>query len=154
MFSFDINNKRIVIIGLGNNYRKDDSIGLYIVKKIKKRDNFLIISTENSLLEDYIETIIKFKPEQIIIFDTADFKGASGDIRKFTIDDLINIKNYSTHTIPMRFIFNYIKEHLPEIEIIIYAIQPKDIGYGVDINKDVLINANKIIKLINNTKIN
>lgn len=151
MVSFDINNKKTVIIGLGNNYRKDDSIGLYIVKKIKKRDNFLIISNENSLLEDYIETIIKFKPEQIIIFDTADFKGKFGEIRKFTIDDLVNIKSYSTHTIPLHFVINYIKEQLPKIEIKIYAIQPKDIGFGVDIDKDVIINANKIIKLINNT---
>ena len=149
MFDLDLNNKKTVIIGLGNIYRKDDSVGLYIVKNIKKRDNFLIFSNENALLEDYIDSIIKFSPEKIIIFDTADFKGAPGEIKKITIDDLNNIKNYSTHTIPIYFIFNYIKEYLPKIEIIIYAIQPKDIGYGIDINNDVLIAADKLIKIIN-----
>ncbi len=150
MLNFKICNKKTVIIGQGNKFRKDDSIGLYISKHIKKRNNFLIISNDNSLLENFIEMIIDFKPKLIILFDAADFNGPPGDIRKFSIEDLINIKNYSTHTFPVSIILNYIKEHLPEVEIIIYAIQPKDIGYGVEISNELLNAADYIINSINN----
>lgn len=65
--------ERAVIIGIGNPLRRDDNVGVEIVKRLKgtiTKDNILIIEGE-SVPENFIEPITEFNPSHILLIDAA-----------------------------------------------------------------------------------
>lgn len=142
----DFNNT--VYVFIGNDLRKDDGAGIYIVNNI--HNNKIKKINAGSVFENYINEIILLKPQRIVIFDAAFFGKKPGSVE---ILDEKNIKNYkmiSTHTLPLNVFLDFIKEELKDVKIIIIGIQIKDAGFGEELSEEVKKSCDKIINFLNN----
>lgn len=144
-FLKDALNGKIVIVGIGSNYRKDDGVGNYIAESLK---DFVISIPAEENPELYIEMIKALKPDNVIIFDAADFDGKPGDTREIKEDEIDNL-TISTHTLPLS-IFSYMLKMNTNIKVKIIGIKPESISYVKGLSEIVKISADNIINFIKN----
>jgi hydrogenase 3 maturation protease len=133
-----------VVIGVGSEFRGDDRIGLEVVKKLKKEvrnQNVMFIKTQ--VPENFFKKIKDFKPNKLIIIDSADFGGKPGEFR---IIDKNSIKeNFSsTHNLPLTI---FLKEVNCK-KIVFIAVQYKNIKFGSRMSKDVKNSLEKITNFV------
>jgi len=74
---------KTVVIGVGNELKADDGIGLRVAKQLQQdglqNKETMIIPAD--VPENWIQPIAKFRPELLVLVDTADFRGKAGEIR-------------------------------------------------------------------------
>ncbi|MCX7641949.1 MAG: hydrogenase maturation protease [Elusimicrobiales bacterium] len=139
--------EKIVVVCLGNDLRSDDGIGPYIARKIKN-DKFIVINAGQSF-ENHIYEIFKYEPSDLIIIDAAFFGQKVGEIALLNIEDISSVKMVSTHSIPINFLIEIIKNELPDINVIIFGIQVLDTSFGENIKKEVKEAGDFLVDLLN-----
>ena len=83
-----------------------------------------------------------------MIIDTVDFNGNPGDVREFQQDELLH-RDFSTHGMSLKLVMEYLKNRgVKEVRLI--GIQPKDIGLGEGLSKEVTQSIDKVISLCMN----
>jgi len=71
---------KIIILGIGNTLRSDDGAGSILANRIKDKVPFIVFDVGISP-ENYLDKIIKERPDTILIIDTGDFGGKPGELR-------------------------------------------------------------------------
>lgn len=149
-----------LFVAVGNDYRRDDGVGLYIYKNICKAikgkniiktnngDSTSIIEFFNagSIIENYVFDLIAKEPKKIIIIDAANFSQKTGDVGIFNIGNLPDT-SLSTHNIPLSVIISVIKSEI-NTEIVFLGIQYEDISFGEELSKYVRFSADKVVDFI------
>lgn len=142
----------IVVIGIGNDFRSDDAVGLYVARKIDETgfENVYAvagISDGTSLLEHWHTAKAAFIVDCVI-------SGAKpGDIIRFdAIKEIIPTKlfsGYSTHAFNVAEAINLAKslEQLPP-RLIVYGIEGSNFSFGSVISAEVKEAASKVIDSI------
>ncbi|MEM7816186.1 MAG: hydrogenase maturation protease [Candidatus Aenigmatarchaeota archaeon] len=113
------------VIGVGNELKCDDGMG--------SGKDILVIPPE--VPENWIEPIIKFKPEVLILVDAADFGGKSGEIRVIREDEISKVFT-NTHSVPLVLFLEAIKKKV-KTKTIFIGIQPKTTGFEKPISREV-----------------
>ena len=138
---------RIVIIGIGNEMRGDDRIGMEIVKrlerKIKNRNIFFI---KTSYIENEIKRIARLKPKKIIIIDAAEIGKKPGEFSILSKNELSSLV-ISTHSIPLPVILEYLDSFI-NAKIIILGIQVKCTELGKKMSNEVRKSIRRICEFI------
>ncbi|AAL80741.1 hydrogenase maturation peptidase HycI [Pyrococcus furiosus DSM 3638] len=142
------NAKRIVICGIGNDIRGDDSFGVYIAEKLKrviKKANILVLNC-GEVPENYTGKILNFHPDLIIFIDAVNFGGKPGEI---IITDPENTEGagVSTHSLPLKFLATYLKANT-NAKTILIGCQPKNIGLFEDMSEEVKAVAEVLLKFL------
>lgn len=130
--------KKIGVIGIGNTLRKDDAIGLIILKKlIEKKDHFpKNVDFIDGATSGFSLIHILNKFEIVFIIDAVNINGEIGQIKMFKPSEVNNQNNiFNLHEPNLLNIINLSKEisENPE-KIFIIGIQPKDTSHGLDIS--------------------
>lgn len=154
--------KKTAIIGIGNTLRKDDSLGLVLIEKLKEKKQELPEGIE--LIEGGLGgmVLLHYLADFDVVFmiDAVEFGGKPGELRFFEKEDVISKKvkiSFSTHENDFLKILS-MSERLNEIpeKIYIFGIQPKDMGLGCDLTAEIESsideNLRKIIDKINSLK--
>lgn len=124
----------VVIVGLGNRLKSDDSAGSLLIDRIKDKVNVKVIDA-GIALENFTKPIISMNPDVVLLFDAVDLGKKPGTIEEIKIND-INAFNFSTHGLHIKFFFEYLLAHGVK-KIIIIGIQPKSVELGEAISKPV-----------------
>jgi len=140
------NAEKILLICIGNSFRKDDGIGSYIAGKLSNVMSNIVVINAFDKPENIIDEAIGSHAERIIIIDAADFNGKPGEIRIIP-NDLIPEKTLSTHTFPVKIIARML-EHESGAEVFFLGIQIKEIGFGEGISREVKEAGDNIIEII------
>ena len=153
------NMKKIGIVGIGNILRKDDAIGILVVKNIHKYKDRLpktIHLIDGGISGFSLLHVFQYY-DVVFIIDAVHFGGVIGEVRIFRPSDVINLKDseqFCPHE-PDLFHILKISEDLgenPEF-IWIIGIQPADVSNGtnisIEIEQDLQKMTDKIINLIN-----
>jgi len=132
---------------VGNRLRGDDGAGLYLANLLKGDREFRVIEAGEAP-ENYLEKIIKERPEKIIFVDALDLGGKPGEAKFFRFKkDLPDRGSFSTHRPSLILSLNYLKKRT-KAAIFILGIQPKECSLGKKISplikKRVEILAEKI----------
>ncbi len=93
----------IVIIGVGNELNGDDGVGIYIARHIKETPQRKVF-LGHTAPENFAGKIQKLKPDQLIIFDAADFGGKPGEVREI----LDPGTQSSTHSPSLKFLIDFV----------------------------------------------
>ena len=125
----------VVILGIGSSLRNDDAAGSLLVSRIKDKMPFKAYDA-GPAPENYLGKIIKDKPETVGMIDAVDFGGLPGEFRVLEGDQFQTVNLFSTHNASLSLAINYLKNNL-SADIIILAIQPKDISFGDTISPEV-----------------
>jgi hydrogenase 3 maturation protease len=133
-----------MILGIGNILRGDDGVGAILANRIKDKVPFIVFDAGVSP-ENYLEKIIKEKPNTILIIDAIDFGGEPGQIKVLNHKKIKEANFYSTHNISINLFINYLlKEGIKNI--IILAIQPKEIKLKDQLSKEVNLSLRRLEK--------
>jgi len=126
---------RVVIVGMGNTLRSDDGAGSILANRIKDKVPFIVFDTGISP-ENYLDKIIKERPDTILIIDTGDFGGKPGELRVVEGKGIKTVNLFSTHNTSLSLLINYLQNNL-KIDIIILIIQPKAIAFGDKLSPEI-----------------
>lgn len=132
---------KITIMGVGSELRGDDAAGILVVRELEKNKIFQDSSKFQILYghtapENFTGEIRKFNPSHIIMIDSADMNIEPGSI--FVIEnDKITSTAFSTHSLPVKVMVNYMKESIAA-ESIVIGMQPKNLGFEKAVSEETL----------------
>ncbi|MEM3010596.1 MAG: hydrogenase 3 maturation endopeptidase HyCI [Candidatus Bathyarchaeia archaeon] len=120
---------RVIVAGIGNPLRKDDYVGVKIVKDLegKVSENVFLIECE-TVPESFIEPIIQFKPTHILLIDAALLNQKPAAI-KFMEPNFAKAQPISTHALPLQVFCEYLQV-MTGAKIKLLAIQPENTDFG------------------------
>jgi len=127
--------KKVVIVGIGNPFRKDDFVGVKIVRNLKRLDskNVYFIEAE-TIPESYMQKIVAFKPTHILLIDAGIINRTAGTALLADPIQLIRKTSISTHTLPLRIFCDYLNQ-TTAAKICLLIIQPLDTSFGEGLTK-------------------
>ncbi len=140
--------QRVVIAGIGNPLRRDDFVGVQIVRNLQDKipQSVYLIECE-TVPESFIESIIQFKPTHILIIDAASLNKDPGASKLIRPDRMGNQIAISTHALPLRVFCEYLAK-TTEAEIALLGIQPGDARFGEGLTTELKKTAMRLTDLL------
>jgi len=140
---------RVLIIGVGNRERGDDGVGPLVIDALSA-EGFTNVLDVGTVPENYTGTVIRYKPDTVLIIDALSFGGEPGNWKLITPEECTEF-GFSTHTASLSLFASYIKQWIP-VTIYVLGVQPKLVDFQADVSPDIkksvslLMNALKEIK--------
>jgi hydrogenase 3 maturation protease len=122
--------ERVVIVGVGNPLRRDDGVGIAVVKRLKSKvsdDNILVIESE-SVPESFLQPITDFNPSHILLIDAALLDLEPGQLRFITATEVSGVA-VSTHALSLQLFCSYLLR-VTGAKIGLLLIQPETVDFG------------------------
>jgi hydrogenase 3 maturation protease len=140
---------RVAIVGLGQELRGDDAIGLIIAEDLQIAldcvDQMLILYA-GSAPENYTGVIRRFAPNFVLLIDAAQMDEKPGEIRWLPWQETGGF-SASTHSLPLHVFAQYLAEEL-YCEVGLLGIQPADISLDAGITPVVREAAHQITRAL------
>lgn len=139
---------RAVVIGIGNSLRRDDFVGVKIVKDLQDSvsSSVYLIDCE-TVPESFIEPIIRFNPSHMLIIDAALLNLDPGSSRLLDFKQLDGRQTVSTHALPLRIFCDYLTK-ATKAKIALLLVQPKDTSFGEGLTQELQKTADRLTKLL------
>ena len=142
------NARRVVIAGVGNPLRRDDFVGVHIVRKLRDRVSRSVCLIEcETVPESFIGLITEFKPSHILVIDAALLDQKPGSSKLMDPAQLAGRPAISTHALPLQIFCEYLGSTL-EAELALLVIQPGDAGFGEGLTEEVEKTAEYLASLL------
>ncbi|MFB0527612.1 MAG: hydrogenase 3 maturation endopeptidase HyCI, partial [bacterium] len=122
---------KVSIVGIGNRLRGDDGVGPEIINRIKNPLPSLLLFDVGEAPENYLEKIVKQKPDAIVLIDAVDFNAPPGTIKIIEKDDIKN-ESLSTHNVSLNLVAKYLQKET-SADVFLLGIQPETIEFGKEI---------------------
>ena len=136
--------QRVVIAGIGNPFRRDDFVGVEIVRKLQNRVSQSVYLIEGETVpESFIAPITKFKPTHILVIDAGLLNLKPGSSKLVDPTQLMRKSAISTHLLPLRIFCDYLAE-TTNAKISLLVIQPKDTSFGEGLTPKLLETATNL----------
>jgi hydrogenase 3 maturation protease len=125
---FGEDEKRVVLVGVGNPMRADDGVGPKIIELLQEKslDNVLLINSE-TVPESFTSKVTGYNPTHVLLVDAANFRGAVGETKMITSTQ-IGGQAVSTHSLPLTIFINVIERDL-NIVVVLLGIQPSTVEF-------------------------
>jgi hydrogenase 3 maturation protease len=144
---FIAGSKKIALLGVGNDLRTDDGLGLFIIEGLKHIEGpNLMIENVGSVPEAFARPLADFGVERVVMVDAADMLKPPGHIELVTKERIGGIA-LSTHRMPLSILMQHL-ENQTGGRTILLAIQPKSIQFGEGITPEIQDTAEKIISTL------
>ena len=129
-----IEEKNVLILGVGNRSRGDDGVGSYLIKRLKNKVNIPLLDA-GDVPEKCISQIESSGANIVLIVDAVDFNAGPGEIALIDFADIKQNK-VSTHSANLDLLFKVIpKSRRPETLLV--AIQPGSMSMGNGLSEAV-----------------
>lgn len=137
------------VLALGNELKSDDSVGKYIMDRLRKKNIKKLLVYGGMVPENSFH---KLRGISILsIVDSGEFGGNPGEIRMF--EGFPENLAISTHTTNMAKIVKYLRASLGIKKIRIILIQPKTLSFGSSPSPEVRKAADRVVKLLSERKL-
>lgn len=141
---------KTLIAGVGNPYRRDDGIGIEIIKILRQENNPNLVlldgGTDGLSLFDQLSLY-----ERAIIIDAVFMGEAPGTVKLFSSKEArtqINSDALSTHGFGLTELLKLVEEFAIRTEIKIIGIEPENIDFGEGLSELVKSKVPQILSLI------
>jgi hydrogenase 3 maturation protease len=140
--------EKVVVAGVGNPFRRDDFVGVKIVRSLKGKvsNNIYLIEAE-TIPESYMQQIVAFKPTHILLVDAGIINKPAGAAQLADPTQLIRKTSISTHTLPLRIFCDYLTE-TTAAKIGLLIIQPMDTSFGEELTPKLKQTAKTLSNLL------
>ncbi|PVX23143.1 MAG: hypothetical protein CW691_11470 [Candidatus Bathyarchaeum sp.] len=140
--------KKVVVAGIGNPFRRDDNVGVEIVKNLKNKASKSVYLIEaETIPESYMQQIVTFKPSHILLVDAGMINKEAGTATLADPAQLIRKTSISTHTLPLRIFCDYLTQ-TTKAKIALLIIQPMDASFGEGLTPKLKQAANSLTSLL------
>jgi len=129
--------KRVVLAGIGNALRKDDFVGVKVVKDLANRvsRNVFLIECE-TVPEGFIEPIVEFEPTHILLVDASLLNLEPGSVKFVEASKMSSQVPVLTHALPLQLFCEYLTK-MTHAKIALLAIQPKETDFGEGLTPEI-----------------
>ena len=137
---------KIILLGIGNELKKDDGIGNVIAREFKETEkaDFISIPAE-TVPENFTSVIRKEEPDVLVIVDAAQMGLLPGEFRVLSKKRL-DSEGFGTHGMPLSHLVSYLEDYASNIYFI--GIQPKSVDMGDEISPEVEKGKKALIEII------
>ncbi len=147
---------RIALIGVGNELLADDTAGLVIIRELQERLSpppWLLLLYAGPVPENHTGSIRHFKPDLVLLIDSAHFGGKPGEVRWLSWKETEGL-SASTHTLPPYVLAEYLTSEM-NCEVALLGIQPVNLTLDMPLSPQVRRSIHNIVtSFINQFKIN
>lgn len=138
----------VVVVGIGNPLRRDDFVGVKIVRDLQKNVSSSVYLIEcETVPENFIEPIIRFNPSHVLIIDAALLNLDHGSSKLLSSKQLMELQAVSTHALPLRIFCEYLARET-NAKIALLLIQPRDTSFGEGLTREVQETADHMAGLL------
>jgi hydrogenase 3 maturation protease len=136
-----------LVVTVGNEMMGDDGAGPLLAEMIRRAPlaNWEVLEGGN-VPENHLFRIRELSPERVIIVDAADMGLDGGEIRPIEKDDIGSLFLMTTHTLPLSYLLEAIREFVPSVEFI--GIQPEVVAFGYPVSARVQLAVRRIYDLL------
>lgn len=145
---------QVLIIGIGNEYRNDDGIGLLIAKEIKERQiPFVIVKENYGDFTEMIELWRNFK--NVILIDAVSSGAKPGTLYEFDLKEARQLFDERLNRFVHGFSFNKaiklaeILNALPE-KLMVFGVEGENFNYGQNISFNIKKSQSELVDRIVN----
>lgn len=118
---------KTVVLTVGNVLRADDGAGPLLAELIERNPIKGVTAIDGGMVPENTTSFVRREaPQLLIIVDAAEMQCAPGTICRVQEDDIAEQLFITTHSLPLSFLINSLKESVDEILFI--GIQPKELG--------------------------
>lgn len=128
--------KKKLVLTVGNGMMGDDGAGSLLAQMMTQTpiDEWDILSG-GAAPENVLHRVREAAPEQVLLVDAADMDLPPGSIRRIPEDKLDDLFMFTTHTLPLTFLIQALREFVPQVELI--GIQPEVVAFGYPMSERV-----------------
>jgi len=122
--------RRIVVVGVGNPLRKDDSVGVRVARRLNKTlhsEKVNILECE-TVPENYLGSIERIRPSHVLVIDAAEAGLEPGRLILTELSEVHGLA-ISSHNIPLSVFGEYLKRTIGA-RVALLAIQPEKVEFG------------------------
>lgn len=140
----------VVVIGMGNELRADDAVGLHIVRLLRPFTNDRLKIFEGQMTpEVYIGPACAFHPTHVLIVDAAEL-GKKPGAWKILSSDSVEQGLFTTHSIPAVEVAAEIQRRCGAF-VVFLGIQPKSRDISLNLSSECQQAAEDIAEIIRKT---
>lgn len=140
-----IQNKKILILGIGNRLRGDDAVGSLLAERLMQKVDIPVIDASD-VPENYLGPIEASGADLVIVLDAADLGANPGDLSLVEMGQLKEI-SISTHTANLALLFKAIPQAIRP-EALLIAIQPEQTEAGLGLSRSVELSMEGLERLL------
>jgi hydrogenase 3 maturation protease len=122
-----LRNSSTVIVGIGNTLKGDDGAGPLVCEQLRGKVCAEVIDA-GTVPENYIQTIIKKAPQNLLVIDAIDFGAPAGTFKIFKPEQLDSFA-FSTHTLSPRLFVDMVCKEI-RVDVSFIGIQPAQTQLG------------------------
>jgi len=141
--------KKIVVLGIGNELRSDDGLGLRAAKRLKTVlagiTGVEVLATGTSP-ENFTGLLRRLAPSHILLLDALESGDRPGTI-KFVKSHQIEEVMPSTHTLPLYVLAKYLEQQLGS-KVLLLGIQPNILASGTELSDEVKDSVGRLVRLL------
>jgi hydrogenase 3 maturation protease len=135
--------EKVAIVGVGNTMRRDDAVGVEIVRLLQGRTSSKVILIEaETMPENYIDQVVDFRPSHVLILDSGLIGKKPGNSELLVPSETMKTA-VSTHMLPLQVFCAYLEKTI-NVKILLLVIQPKDTGMGEGLTRKIAKTAETI----------
>lgn len=125
--------------------RGDDGAGSWLTEQISGRVAADV--TDGGVApENYLEKVVRNRPDTVLVVDAVDFGGAAGEIRLLD-STAVRAGGLSTHALSLRMAFEYLTARC-SASIVLAAVQPVSVGLAQDMSGPVRASVERLAKAL------
>jgi hydrogenase maturation protease len=147
-----MNQKKIVVLGVGNELLSDEGVGVHIAKEIQKKK---IFSPEIEVMEGGTDGFglinIITDTDRLIVIDSIKGGSEPGTLYKFDIEDAPGIPDLfktSVHQIGILEIINLSSLIGKTPKTTVIGVEPKAISTGMELSEEIRAEIPRVIELV------
>jgi hydrogenase 3 maturation protease len=128
--------KKKLVVTVGNQMMGDDAAGPLLAQALlgSPVDGWDVLDG-GSAPENCMHRIREIAPEQILVVDAADMDLMPGEIRLIHDDKLDDPFLMTTHTLPLSYLIQSLRESTPRVDLL--GIQPQVVAFGYPVSPEV-----------------
>lgn len=140
--------RRIVVVGVGNELRGDDSVGIRVTRQLKTTldSRRVSILEAETVPENYLGTIEQLDPSHVLVIDAAEIGLEPGSV-VFTELSEVHGLTVSTHNLPLSVFAEYLRR-VTGAKIALLAIQPGNVEFGADLTERLRKVSAEVVKIL------
>lgn len=125
---------RTVLIGMGNELKQDDGVGVALARRLKGKVKADIIEA-GSAPENRLYSIVNLRPDTVLFIDAVAFGGQPGEARLFSYNELA-VNDFSTHRLSPAFLMDFLLQEKIS-GVFLLGIQPAELQFGREISPEI-----------------
>jgi hydrogenase 3 maturation protease len=125
-----------VLLTVGNGMMGDDGAGVLLAQMLGEHplEEWSVLNG-GSAPENIMHKMREMEPQRVLVVDAADMDLEPGSIRLIQSDKLDDPFLMTTHTLPLTFLIEALREFVPQVDLL--GIQPHTVAFGYPISDEV-----------------